>query len=270
MCCSQSRRRPRRQAGLYRRPAHAHLWPACRPGGALRCGVAGLGHPARRARPAGDARYRRLADRFSRLPEERHRRGAGQHAADRGRLSLHAGRQPRQMPGRVGGAVPEIREGHQGKPRSRARHRLRRQSARLPAVRGRHRRRRAGGLHRADGGRRHGVLALHLGLDRQAERRGARARQPQIYRRSLRHAGRRLARKRRGLFGGEIVLRLRSRQCPDLCVERRRHHRAQSGAADAGRRGGAAQAIIRSRRFSACRPSMRPSWRARARRRAPR
>ena len=81
------------------------------------------------------------------------------------------------------------------KPGPRARHRLRRQSARLPAVRRRHRRRRAGGLHRADHRRRHRVLALHLGLDRQAERRGACARQPQAHRRSLRHADRRLSRK---------------------------------------------------------------------------
>ena len=78
------------------------------------------------------------------------------------------------------------------KPGPRTRHRLRHQSARLPAVRRRHRRRRAGRLHRADRRRRHGVLALHLGLDRQAERRGACARQPQAHRRSLRHAGRRL------------------------------------------------------------------------------
>ena len=69
--------------------------------------------------------------------------------------------------------LPKLREDHQAKPRPRARHRLRRQSARLPAVRGRHRRRRAGGLHRADHLRRHGVLALHLGLHRQAEGRGA-------------------------------------------------------------------------------------------------
>ena len=41
------------------------------------------------------------------------------------------------------------------------------------------------------------------------------------------------------LFGGETVLRLRSRQCHDLSAHRRRHHRAQSGTADAGRRRGA-------------------------------
>ena len=68
-------------------------------------------------------------------------------------------------------------------------------------------------LHRADHRRRHGVLALHVGLDRQAEGRRARARQPQAHRRSLRHAGRRPEGERRGLFGGEVVLRLRPRQC---------------------------------------------------------
>ena len=76
-------------------------------------------------------------------------------------------------------------------PGPRARHRLRRQSARLPAVRGSHRRRRAGALHRADHLRRHGVLALHLRLHRQAERRRARACQPQAHRRSLCRALRR-------------------------------------------------------------------------------
>ena len=100
-----------------------------------------------------------------------------------------------QMPGGVGGAVSEIREADRAKPRPRARHRLRRQSARLPAVRGSHRRRRAGGLHRADHARRHGVLALHLGLDRQAEGRGACACQPEAHRRSLRHAGRSASRR---------------------------------------------------------------------------
>ena len=80
-------------------------------------------------------------------------------------------------------------------PRPRSRHRLRRQPAGLSPVRGRHRRRRARRLHRADHRRRHGVLALHVGLDRQAEGRGARACEPQAHRRSLRHAGRRLDRR---------------------------------------------------------------------------
>ena len=166
-------------AGRANKPAYIDargtydLWPARRPGGALRRRAARPRRQARGARADGAHRHHRLADRVSRLPQGRHHRGAGQHAADRGRLPLHAGRQPRQMPGGVGGAVSEIREAHQAKPRPRARHRLRRQSARLPAVRGSHRRRRAGRLHRADHLRRHGVLALHLGLHRQAEGRGA-------------------------------------------------------------------------------------------------
>ena len=97
--------------------------------------------------------------------------------------------------------------------RSRSCHRLRRQSARLQAVRRHHRRRRAGGRDRADAGRRHGVLALHLGFDRQAERRGACARQPEADRRFIRHAGGGPEGERRRLFGGEIVFRLRPRQC---------------------------------------------------------
>ena len=43
----------------------------------------------------------------------------------------------------------------------------------------------AGGLHRADHARRHRVLALHLGLDRQAEGRGACACEPEADQRSL-------------------------------------------------------------------------------------
>ena len=107
---AQSRRRPRRKAGLYRRPPHADLSPARRPCGALRRGAARAGHPARGARADGAARHRRLADRVSRLSQGRRHRRAGQHAAHRGRLPLHAGRQPRQMPGGVGGAVSEIRK----------------------------------------------------------------------------------------------------------------------------------------------------------------
>ena len=266
----QSRCRPRQQAGLYRRARPVHLRPARRSRRAFFRRAARPRHPARGARADGAARHHRLADRVSRLSQGRHHRRAGQHAAHRRRLPLHAGRQPRQVPGGVGGAVSEIRKAHQGVARPRARHRVGQQSARLPAVRGSDRRRRAGGLHRADHVRRHGVLALHLGLDRQAERRGACAREPQAHRRSLRHAGCRHQGKRRLLFGGEIVLRLRARQCHDVPAVGRRHHRAQS---PSGRRRTASPRCsrsIRSRCSMRCRPSMPPSWRARTRRRNPR
>ena len=141
---TQSRRRPRQKASLYRRARHARptaSLPTVSRVSALRCADSAS---ARRTRAAGDARHHRLADCVPRLPQGRHRRGARQHAAHRGRLSFHAGRQPRQMPGGVGGAIPEIRKTDRAQPGPRARHRLRRQSARLPAVRGRYRRRRAG------------------------------------------------------------------------------------------------------------------------------
>ena len=70
----------------------------------------------------------------------------------------------------------------------------------------------AGAAHRADHARRHRVLALHLGLDRQAEGRGACACRPQADQRSLRRADPRHHRERRLLFGGEAVLRLWARQ----------------------------------------------------------
>ena len=138
---------------------HAHLRPARRPRGALRRRAAGPRRQARRARADRAARHHRLADGVSRLPEGRHHCRAGQHAADRGRLPLHARRQPGQVPGRVGGAVSALREADQAKPRSRARHRLGRQSARLSSVRGCHWRRRARALHRAD----HAATTSHSG-----------------------------------------------------------------------------------------------------------
>ena len=140
------------------------------------------------------------------------------------------------------------------------------QSARLPAVRGPDRRRRAGRLHRADHRRRHRVLALHLGLDRQAERRGACARQPEADRRSLRHADRRHEGKRRLLFGGETVFRLRARQRHDLSAHRSAPPRCSM---PSGRRRTASRrccASIRSRCSSRCRPSMPRFSTARTRR----
>ena len=81
--------------------------------------VARFGHALRSLgiRPRGahadlPARHHRLADRLPRRHQGRRRRGPGQHADDRGRLPLHAGRQPRARAGRLAGAVSEIREAH--------------------------------------------------------------------------------------------------------------------------------------------------------------
>ena len=93
---------------------------------------------------------------------------------------------------------------------------------------------------RADRARRHRVLALHLGLDRQAQGRGACPRRSEAHRRSLRRAVSQHHRERRLLFGGEAVLRLWARQCADLPDVGRRLHGAAAGPADAGWRRGAA------------------------------
>ena len=71
-----------------------------------------------------------------------------------------------------------------------------------------------------------------------------------------------LDRERRGLLGRQAVLCLWSRQCADLPAVGRRDHRAAAGPADAGRGGGAAAEASASPRSSACRPSMPPSSRA--------
>ena len=77
-------------------------------------------------------------------------------------------------------------------------------------------------------------LALHVGLDRQAERRRAHPRRSQAHRRSLCRAHPRHHRKGRLLLGGKTVLRLRPRQCADVPDVGRRHHGAVAGSADAG------------------------------------
>ena len=192
----------------------------------------------RAARGAGAdraARHHRLADRVSRLPQIGRGRGAGQYADDRGRLSLHAGRQPRPRARRVGCAVPAFPEADRRGARPRTRHRLRRQRAWAEVVR------RADdqgeGLHRdrADRARRYRVLALHLGLDRQAEGRGALPCRSQAHRRSLRRAVSQHHRERRLLFGRQAVLRLWPRQCADVSDVGRRLHGAAARPADAGR-----------------------------------
>ena len=63
-------------------------------------------------------------------------RGAGQHADDRGRLPLHAGRQPRAHAGGVGRALSEVRQADRRMPRPQARRRVRRQRARPEEFRG--------------------------------------------------------------------------------------------------------------------------------------
>ena len=84
------------------------------------------------------------------------------------------------------------------------------------------------------------LLALHLGLDRQAEGGGACARRPAADQRSLCGADPRHHRERRLLLGGEAVLRLWARQRDDVSAVGRRDHGAAAGPADARRCRGAA------------------------------
>ena len=133
---AQPRGRARRQAGLHRSARKLDLWPAGGAGRPLRQRAALARDPPRGAHPARAPRYHRLAHRLPRRHQGRRRPGPGQHADDRGRLPLHARRQPRQGAGRVGGAVSEIRQPDRIEPRSHARHRVGRERARLSPVRG--------------------------------------------------------------------------------------------------------------------------------------
>ena len=101
-----SRRRARRQGRLYRSPRQLQLCGVGGAGRALRPRAARARRAARRARADVPHRHHRLADRVPRRHQGRRRRGAGQYAADRGRLPLHARGFPRAASGRVRGVAP--------------------------------------------------------------------------------------------------------------------------------------------------------------------
>ena len=133
---------------------------------------------ARRARADGDARQHRLPGRVPRRALRRHRAGAGQHAADRRRLRLHARPQRRARAAGVAGRCGRRSQAAvaAGGARCRA-DRLRRRRRRRPA-RARFASAAAG---RAAGRacrhprRRLRLLALFVRLDRPAEGHGAHA-----------------------------------------------------------------------------------------------
>ena len=113
-------------------------------------------------------------------------------------------------------------------------------SARGPAdgaldARGRARRRRRRARPRADPPRRHGLLALQLGLDRAAEGRRPPAPRHRDHLRDLRPAGSRHPRGRRHVLDDEAVPRLRPGQRPVLPAAVRGDRGAQRRPADAGR-----------------------------------
>ncbi len=208
-----------------------------RTGRTLRPCAALARHPPRRAHPHLPHRHDRLADRFPRRDQGRRGRRAGQHPADRGRLPVHA----RLTAGRGCLVVseelyPRFAKAIARRQGSRPRRCVGRQRARPRALRRCAGRRQSRRRYRADHARRHVLLALHVGLDRQAQGRRAYARRSQAHRRSLRQADPRHRRKRYLLFGGEAVLRLWARQRAD---------------------------------FSACRPAPRPCCCRHGRRRMP-
>ena len=104
--------------------------------------------------------------------------------------------------------------------------------------------------------RRSRVLALFVGLDRQAQGDGAFARQPLLDDRALRQGDPGPARERRLLLRRQALLRLWARQRADLSARGRRDSAAHGRAADAG---GGVQALDRRRRR---RQADRLLWRA--------
>ena len=82
--------------------------------------------------------------------------------------------------------------------------------------------------------RRDGLLALLVRLDRHAQRRAPRALEPDGDGAAVRTGLPRHPRGRSRLFGGQAVLRLRSRQRHVVSDVGRRHQRAAAGSADAG------------------------------------
>jgi benzoate-CoA ligase len=90
-----------------------------------------------------------------------------------------------------------------------------------------------------------GVLAVFVGLDRQAQGHGPHPRQRLVDDRAVRQAGARPDRSRRLLLRRQALLRLRPRQRPELSARGRCDRAADGGAADAGR---GLQALDRRRR----------------------
>ena len=191
------RGRPRRRAGVPRSVAFADLR---RPGARhapLRRGAARGRHRPRA--PHGDAAagHGRFPHRLLGRAARRRGAGADQHAADARDGRLHPGGQPRRGAGdfrpagraaAAGAAQPAGAAPHHRRPARRQRGRADRRPARHRLRRfPRHRRTRCADRRRIAG--RGGVLAVFVRLDRRAEGRAARARQPAPHRRYLRRAG---------------------------------------------------------------------------------
>ena len=213
----QSRCRAGGQARVHRRPGHLQLRrrrPACCP---VRQRVAQPRRRHRAADPAVPARHHRLSQRVPRGNPGRRRARCGQHAADPGRLRVHAGRQPGADRRRVGtrccpvppaGPEAAFPAPDPGLGRSGRRTRF----ARSPRWRG---------LRRPSRRRRRPATIPVSGSIRPGPR--ARPRAPSTSTRtssrppnSTREPGARHRRARCRLFGGQALLRLRARQRADL------------------------------------------------------
>ena len=194
-----------------------------------------LCHPARSARGPAAAGYGRFSRGVLGRDQGWRRPGRPQHAADGRAVHLHPGRQPRQGAVHLGAAAA----GRAADPRQaavpQARVRLGRRGATVRAAVPR----RAAASGAELRGRRHlqrrdGLLALLVGLDRHAERRPPRALEPDGDGAAVRPGLPRHPRGRSHLFGGQAVLRLRSRQRHVVSHVGRRHQRAAARSADAG------------------------------------
>ena len=186
------------------------------------------------ARDAGDARYGRLADRVPGRDPRRRGAGGGQYAAHHQGLRVHARGFPRARAARVRSAAAAVRAaaGQAAVPEARRRFGQGRQGPHgvpRPAGEGQGRISR-----RAHHARRRLLLALLLGLDRNAQGHGARALEHDSHRRALRQAHPRHPRGRRRVLRGEAVLRLRPWQRAVVPALGRRHYGADGRAADAG------------------------------------
>ena len=105
--------------------------------------------------------------------------------------------------------------------------------ARPAPFRGRARRRRPRAVHRVDHVGRGGVLALHLRLHRRSQGGQARSYQPDGDRAAHGPGRHRHPRRRRGVLGGQAVVRLRARQLHVVPDVGRRERRIAAGAPDA-------------------------------------
>ncbi len=236
------RRCGRRRRGVRRSLAQPHIPRPARRLRSLCLGARRERDRTRAAVGACHARYGRLSGGVLGRDPGRGRTRAGQYAAHARTDRLYPRRQPRRGAPNFGAIATPTAARAAGVARS-APHRCRGARRRRGRAWRRSPRNRLGGFPRrrrerhAAGrgiGRRGGVLALFVRIDRRAEGGEARPCQPARHRRYLRRARARHPGRRRRVLGGETVLRLRAWQRHDLSDVGRRLRRTPARAADAG------------------------------------